>query len=72
MLFLSLPLCLLSHMRGNWVRGSVYLGDDTVAGTGVWIDSLWRTGLREGKGGHEGAVRGPPELGLLRSSWSVD
>lgn len=46
-------------MRGNWVRGSVYLGRDAAAGTAVWIgslspaDALQRTGLN-GEDGCEG------------------
>lgn len=41
-------------MRGNWVRGGVYLGHDTATGTAMWInslspaDALQRTGRKEG------------------------
>lgn len=59
--FPSLPPALLSHMRCNWVRGSVYLGGggDTAAEMGMQINSLspadtWqRTGLK-GEGSWEG------------------
>lgn len=62
--FCHSPLCLLSHMHGNWVRGSVYLGRDAAAGMAVWIssllpaDALQRTGLKGEEGCEGGRVSG--------------
>lgn len=73
------PLRLLSHMRRNWVRGSVYLGGWRSSRAGVWAhslspaDTLHRTDLGErGVRKEVGGNRSNPQNWILGTEAMIE